>query len=187
MNGQALTGLVRSAEEGPMEGVLVSAQRANTPVTITVVTDASWTIQLSSHPPRSRPLHAPRPRNRLRSGRSRTHRHRRQQDRLRRPEARQDQGPRLAALQRRVAHEHARPGRPEGLPAQLRQLPSPGLHHALAPHLRRIHPGDGAHEHLRQSVDAPETAAPQGGTLARRSRREPPPRPRAPGRLHEHA
>jgi virginiamycin B lyase len=40
-NGQALTGLVRSAEEGPMEGVLVSAQRANTPVTITVVSDAS--------------------------------------------------------------------------------------------------------------------------------------------------
>lgn len=39
--GQALTGLVRSAEEGPMEGVLVGAQRANTPVTITVLTDAS--------------------------------------------------------------------------------------------------------------------------------------------------
>src|SRR6185295_1573387 len=40
-NGQALTGLVRSADEGPMEGVLVSAQRVNTPVTTTVVTDAS--------------------------------------------------------------------------------------------------------------------------------------------------
>jgi len=40
-NGQALTGLVRSAEEGPIEGVVVSAQRANTPVTITVVTDAT--------------------------------------------------------------------------------------------------------------------------------------------------
>jgi streptogramin lyase len=41
VNGQALTGLVRSAEEGPMEGVLVSVQRVNTPVTVTVVTDAS--------------------------------------------------------------------------------------------------------------------------------------------------
>jgi len=41
VHGQALTGLVRSAEEGPMEGVLVSAQRVNTPVTITVVTDAA--------------------------------------------------------------------------------------------------------------------------------------------------
>ena len=41
VNGQTLTGLVRSAEEGPMEGVLVSAQRVNTPITTTVVTDAS--------------------------------------------------------------------------------------------------------------------------------------------------
>src|ERR1051325_10737208 len=40
-NGQAVTGVVRSAEEGPLEGVLVSAQRANTPVTITVVSDAN--------------------------------------------------------------------------------------------------------------------------------------------------
>jgi len=41
VNGQALTGVVRSAETGPLEGVLVSAQRVNTPVTITVVSDAS--------------------------------------------------------------------------------------------------------------------------------------------------
>ena len=48
-HGQALTGLVRSADEGPMEGVLVSAQMTkssskgavNTPITITVVTDAT--------------------------------------------------------------------------------------------------------------------------------------------------
>jgi len=38
--GPALTGLVRSAEEGPMEGVLVSAQRTNSIVTVTVVTDS---------------------------------------------------------------------------------------------------------------------------------------------------
>jgi virginiamycin B lyase len=41
VNGQALTGLVRSTEEGPVEGVLVSAQRVNTPVTVTVVSDTS--------------------------------------------------------------------------------------------------------------------------------------------------
>jgi virginiamycin B lyase len=41
VNGQALTGLVRSTEEGPLEGVLVSAQRVNTPVTVTVVSDTS--------------------------------------------------------------------------------------------------------------------------------------------------
>ncbi len=35
----ALTGVVNSAEEGAMEGVLVSAQKTNSPVTITVVSD----------------------------------------------------------------------------------------------------------------------------------------------------
>src|SRR6266852_5331434 len=35
----ALTGLVTSAEEGPMEGVLVSAKKTGSPITITVVTD----------------------------------------------------------------------------------------------------------------------------------------------------
>ena len=36
----ALTGVVTSAEEGPMEGVLVSAKKADSTVTVTVVTDA---------------------------------------------------------------------------------------------------------------------------------------------------
>src|SRR5437763_15159878 len=35
----ALTGIVSSAEEGPMEGVLVSAKREGSTVTITVVSD----------------------------------------------------------------------------------------------------------------------------------------------------
>src|SRR5215467_8548829 len=36
----ALGGTVSSAEEGAMEGVLVSAQRAGSPITVTVVSDA---------------------------------------------------------------------------------------------------------------------------------------------------
>src|SRR5262249_61282639 len=36
----ALTGQVTSAEEGPMEGVLVSAKKQSSTITITVVTDA---------------------------------------------------------------------------------------------------------------------------------------------------
>ena len=36
----ALSGTVTSKEEGPMEGVLVSAQRSGSPITITVVSDA---------------------------------------------------------------------------------------------------------------------------------------------------
>src|SRR6266511_2228792 len=35
----ALTGLVSSAEEGPMEGVLVSARKAGSTITVTVVSD----------------------------------------------------------------------------------------------------------------------------------------------------
>src|ERR1700693_5388968 len=35
----ALTGVVNSAEEGAMEGVLVSAQKTGSPITITVVSD----------------------------------------------------------------------------------------------------------------------------------------------------
>jgi virginiamycin B lyase len=38
--GPALTGLVRSAEEGPMEGVLVSVKRTGSTMTTTVVSDA---------------------------------------------------------------------------------------------------------------------------------------------------
>src|SRR5262245_1266569 len=37
----ALSGKVNSQEEGAMEGVLVSAKRAGSPMTITVVSDAS--------------------------------------------------------------------------------------------------------------------------------------------------
>src|SRR5262249_16259852 len=38
--GVALGGTVTSAEEGAMEGVLVSARRAGSPITVTVVSDA---------------------------------------------------------------------------------------------------------------------------------------------------
>ena len=36
----SLTGLVSSQREGPMEGVLVSAKRAGSTITVTVVSDA---------------------------------------------------------------------------------------------------------------------------------------------------
>jgi len=39
-NGVALIGQVTSADDGPMEGVLVSAKRTGSTVTVTVVTDA---------------------------------------------------------------------------------------------------------------------------------------------------
>ena len=72
----ALTGLVTSAQEGPMEGVLVTAKKAGSTVATTVVTDkdgrysfpaarlepGNYTIKIS--------------RGRLRSGRQRCCRHR---------------------------------------------------------------------------------------------------------------
>jgi hypothetical protein len=38
-NSEALTGLVTTEAEGPMEGVLVSAKKAGSIITVTVVTD----------------------------------------------------------------------------------------------------------------------------------------------------
>src|SRR5215813_1049286 len=39
-SGVALTGQVTSVAEGPMEGVLVSAKRLNSTITVTVISDA---------------------------------------------------------------------------------------------------------------------------------------------------
>lgn len=44
-HAQTLTGSVRSVEEGAMEGVLVSAQKEGSPITVTVVSDAQGRFQ----------------------------------------------------------------------------------------------------------------------------------------------
>ena len=44
--GVALTGQVSSQEEGRMEGVLVSAKREDSTITVTVVSDAQGAVQL---------------------------------------------------------------------------------------------------------------------------------------------
>jgi streptogramin lyase len=44
--GPAIAGQVSSAEEGPMEGVLVSVQKAGTPISITVVSDEHGRFQV---------------------------------------------------------------------------------------------------------------------------------------------
>ena len=46
--GIALTGQVSSAEEGPMEGVLVSAKKSNSTITITVVSDEKGRYHFSA-------------------------------------------------------------------------------------------------------------------------------------------
>ena len=55
---QTLTGAVSSAEEGAMEGVLVSAKKAGSTITTTVVLERQGPVQLPGRPARARPLHA---------------------------------------------------------------------------------------------------------------------------------
>ena len=52
----ALSGQVSSAEEGAMEGVLVSAKKHGSTITVTVVTDAKGRLQLPGGSARRRPL-----------------------------------------------------------------------------------------------------------------------------------
>ncbi len=127
-NAVALTGKVTSADEGAMEGVLVSARRAGATVTTTVVSDRDGRYEF--------------PRARLEPGdytlRIRAigydlepviGRGRQGQAGDRRPEALEDQRPRRAADQRRVAREHARHRRGKGVDARLRALPHAGAGH----------------------------------------------------------
>jgi hypothetical protein len=49
VHAQALSGRVTSAEEGAMEGVLVSAKQTGSSVTVTVVSDARHAIPLAGN------------------------------------------------------------------------------------------------------------------------------------------
>ena len=80
---QTLTGSVTSAEEGAMEGVLVSAQAAGSPITVTVVSDEHGRFRFPDATPRARPLRAAHSRHRLRARRAAGGRSRRRDDRSR--------------------------------------------------------------------------------------------------------
>ena len=122
VQGAALAGQITSAEEGPMEGVLVSAKRAGSTMTITVASDAqgrysfpasSWSRASTrcASVPSGTISTAPRPSKSVR---------RRQR---RRSEAPQDRRPRLPALERRVDRERAGHRPAEKLAAELHRLP----------------------------------------------------------------
>ena len=61
----ALTGQVTSTEEGPMEGVLVSAKKAGSTITITVVSDEQGRYSFPGREARARPICVAHPRGRL--------------------------------------------------------------------------------------------------------------------------
>ena len=65
----ALTGQVSSADEPAMEGVLVSAKKAGSAITVTVVSNEQGPLHLSGGPARSRQLHHLDPRDRLQARR----------------------------------------------------------------------------------------------------------------------
>ena len=73
----ALTGLVSSTDEGPMEGVLVSAKKEGSTITTTVVSDQQGALQLPGRAPGARQVHDLDPRDRLPARRRKDRRRRR--------------------------------------------------------------------------------------------------------------
>ncbi len=128
----ALAGQVSSAEEGAMEGVLVSAKLAGSNKTITVVSDekgrysfpaarlepGKYTITIRAARLRPRGLASTAGGRGEGSGDCR-------------PETGQDQGPCRAAHERRMAAQRARHTAAEAAAALLRRLPHARAHHAL--------------------------------------------------------
>jgi len=117
-----LSGRVTSAEEGAMEGVLVSAKKPGSTITVTVVSDREGRYRFPEKKARSRQIHAQRARGRLRDRRPKHGRGVPEGDGVRHRVA-QDPGSRGAALQRRMDGEHARHRSAEGAAPQLRRLP----------------------------------------------------------------
>ena len=147
----ALTGQVTSSEEGAMEGVLVSAKKDGSTITITVVSDAQGRY---SFPPsklepgqyalriRAIGYDLDRPADRRGAGAAAGQA---------RPQAAQDRGPRRADVERRMAGELPRHGPAEERDAGLRRLPHARAGRALDAQARRFHQRHAAaHAGLRE-------------------------------------
>ena len=140
----ALSGTVSSADDGPMEGVLVSAKRANSNITVTVVSNAQGRYAFPAAEARPGDVRALDSSRRLRSRRSEVGRRRtaRRRDGRRAPE--EDDRSRGAAQQRRMDRQRPRDRRPKTHAARLRRLPHAAAHRQLPLHGRRVHAGDPA-------------------------------------------
>ena len=104
--GTAITGVVSSAEEGNMEGVVVSAQKAGSPIMISVTTDehGRYNFPADRLEPGTYNRH---PRGRLRHRSVGLGDGRRAIDGDERHQAREDQEPRQPAHQCRMDDEHS--------------------------------------------------------------------------------
>ena len=155
----ALTGQVSSAEEGPMEGVVVSAKKDGSTISISVVTNAQgrFAFPASRLEPGGYTLKARAAGYRARRSQGRGRR--RRPGSQGRDQAQESEEPVRQSHQCRMADEHAGHGRAEAVPAQLQRLPHARAHHEVDVRRRRLpgrHPAD---EPLLSRQHAAEAAA----------------------------
>ena len=182
----ALAGQVTSAEEGPMEGVVVSAKKQGSTITVSVITDEQGRYSFPAN--RLEPgeyalstravgydLDGPRKTEiAARTGHDR------------RSQASQDPQSHPAAHQCRVDDERHRHGRPEARAHQLRELPHARAGHEVDLRRRRARRRDRADEQLCAGEHGAAAAAahrhdarlesgtlPQGGRIYRHHQSQP--------------
>ena len=143
----ALAGQVSSAEEGPMEGVVVSAKKDGSTISVSVVTDAQgrFAFPAARLEPGHYTLKARAAGYELDGsqgcGRSPRVRQAKADIKLKKV-----QNLVRAAHQCRVDVEHAGHGRAEAVPAQLQRLPHARAHHEVDVRRRRLPADLPAHE-----------------------------------------
>ena len=150
----AINGQVTSAEEGPMEGVLVSAKQAGSTITVTVVSDRDGRYRFPASRLERGEKHAAYSRRRLRSRQCGQGDRRAAANDDRRSASAEDARPRRAADQRGLVRELSRHRGAEGIDPGLHALPHARADRPQPPRRRRI---DGGH---RAHVDLPAALVP---------------------------
>ena len=147
----ALTGQIIATDQAlPMEGVLVSAQQSQSPITITVVSDQNGRFSFPAAKLAPGHYAIAHQRDRLRARHPASRRRCPRQDRERRSQAAQGRGSGGPAHQHRMVHELSRHHRAETGAHRMHELPHARADRALQIQRRRVHAGAQAHDHLRQ-------------------------------------
>ena len=150
----ALSGQVSSAEEGTMEGVLVSAKKEGSTITTTVVIERQGPVQLPGRQARARQIHHHHPRRRLRARRAEVAWTSPRQGRQGRHQARQGRRTSISQLSN-AEWLISVPGddQQQVVPARLRGLP----HAAAHLHRRRTRADEWKQVFTRMGRYAPES------------------------------
>ena len=185
-NPVALAGQVRSTAEGLMEGVVVSAKKAGSTVTVSVISDARGQLQLSSEQTGAGSVFAQCPRRRIRDGRSRSRRRDVEQDCHHQSHAAQGERPLLPAHECGVDVEHAWHRRSKGPSAHVCRLPHARTHRQVQARCGCVRTRVGANGDVYEfelSAARAETTGPMAAPAARRGA---PAVPAADGRIPQH-